>query len=181
LLDCCNPQVNADWQRTSTQQTVPVLVDDAPVLTDSGFILEYLQDSGGGLLSAHARERAQIWQTMHYTDAVLGKVSRELIFKKHDRSECDWDCARIVIGARNYIDAQPWLEQRLEARNYSSESYSLAKCALLPRIALAVVYSVPIPDRLPNITGWFDRMVERQGLADSALLRVRKWPVSGQI
>lgn len=180
-LDRRNPQVNADWQRLSTQQTVPVLVDGALVLTDSGIILEYLQDSGGGLLPTHARERARIREIVRYADAVLGKASREFIFEKRDKLERDWDLGRIATGAKGYIDALPWLEQRLGGRSYFSESYSVAECALLPRIALAAVYGVPTPGRFPNLTGWFDRMVERQGFADSAPSRVREWLASRQI
>lgn len=179
-LDRCNPQVSTDWKRLSQKQTVPVLVGDDLVLTDSGVTLEILQNNIRGLLFARTRERAQIWVIVRYADAVLGRASRERIFEKRDKREHDWNRGRIAAGTKGYIDGLPCLGQRLRGRCYLSEDYSLAECALLPRIALMAAYGAPVPGLFSTLTNWFDRMLEKPGFEYPAPPRVWGWLVSQQ-
>lgn len=171
-MDRSDPQVSAEWERLSPQKTVPVLVDDDLVLTDSSIILEYLEDSRGGLLPQGARERARVREIVRYADAVLGVAIREVIFEKREKPEAEWDGLRIAAGTEGFIKALPWLERRISEREYFSDDYSFAECALTPRFALAEAYGLPIPERFTELSAWFKRMVARPGFKETAPPRV---------
>ena len=58
-MDRSDPDVLVEWQRLSPSQTVPVMIEDDLVLTDSGPMLEYLAETGPALLPDSPRRRAE--------------------------------------------------------------------------------------------------------------------------
>ena len=174
-LDRSDPDVLARWERLSPQRSVPILVDGDRVLTDSQIILEYLHDTGGALLPDAAGARAEVRGLVLYADTVLGKAIREVIFEKRDRPESQWDRGRIERGRAGFLAGLPMLERRLGSAEYFVGGYSMAECALTPRLALGGAYGVDVPDEFPRLRAWFTRMIERPGFSETAPPRVLAW------
>ena len=86
-MDRSDPDVLAEWQRLSPSQTVPVLIEDGLVLTDSGPMLEYLAETGPALLPDSPRRRAEARSWVVYGDRILGQSLREVVFEKRDKPE----------------------------------------------------------------------------------------------
>ena len=150
-MDRSDPDVLAEWQRLSPSQTVPVLIEDDLVLTDSGPMLEYLAETGPALLPDSPRRRAEARSWVVYGDRILGQSLREVVFEKRDKPENEWDQDRIRKGT------QP----------------TLAECALFPRFALALLYGVDIPADFPRTRQWFGRLATYPAFLSSSPERVR--------
>lgn len=84
-MDRSDPDVLVEWQRLSPSQTVPVMIEDDLVLTDSGPMLEYLAETGSALLPDFPRRRAEARSWIVYGDNVLGRSLREVVFEKRDK------------------------------------------------------------------------------------------------
>lgn len=97
-LDRSDLDVLARWQRLVPNRTVPVLIDEDLVLTDSRPLLEYLAETGPELLPDSPSQRAEARCWMVYGDSVLGRSIREEVFEKRDKPENEWDQSRIRAG-----------------------------------------------------------------------------------
>lgn len=143
--------------------TVPVLVDGDLVLGDSAVIIEYLADRFPeyGLLSGTAIEKAKIRQLQNYSDTTIGQVLFPHIKRVRDNiknvSEISPD--QELRGA--WKDIQYRLSQALEQGRFLRKNFSVADCALLPRIALAHVYGLPLGDEFHSLKSWFRNGVNR--------------------
>ena len=102
-MDRSDPDVLAEWQRLSPSQTVPVLIEDDLVLTDSGPMLEYLAETGPALLPDSPRRRAEARSWVVYGDRILGQSLREVVFEKRDKPENEWDQDRIRKGTHGFL------------------------------------------------------------------------------
>jgi glutathione S-transferase len=161
-LDREDPEVMAEWERLSPSRTVPVLIDGGLVLTDSGPMLEYLSETGTPLLPDTPRQRAEARSWVAYADNPLGRAVREVVFEKRAKPESEWDQERIVEGEKGFVAALPDLEEWLDKQEYLvGNQPTLAECALLPRLALAAAYDLPIPDAYPHLQAWLERLMSR--------------------
>lgn len=168
-LDRSDPAVLARWQRLSSRGTVPVMVAGRTVLDDSRSILDYLQNRYGGLLPDGSAARRRVLELVRYADDGLGAAIRELIFEKRERPPSQWDRQRIESARIRYLACLPTLEQHLAGRRgWFGPAYSMAECALVPRVALATHYGVGIPENLPGLCDWYDRARLRRSFAATA-------------
>ena len=167
-MDRSDPDVLVEWQRLSPSQTVPVMIEDDLVLTDSGPMLEYLAETGSALLPDFPRRRAEARSWIVYGDNVLGRSLREVVFEKRDKPESEWDQGRIRRGTRGFLSGLPALEMALRDENFLLGNWpTLAECALFPRFALA------IPADFPRTRQWFGRQAIHPAFLSSSPERVR--------
>ncbi|MDZ7809448.1 MAG: glutathione S-transferase family protein [Arhodomonas sp.] len=171
-----DPEAQAERDRLSPHGTVPVLVDGDLVLTDSRVILEYLADTGAGLLPEAAGDRARVRTRWDYVDGVLGKAIREVVFEKRDRPKAEWDRARIDAGIEGWHRGLPSVEAELDADGHFPEGDSVADLALLTRCGLAAAYGVDLPPELPRLRRWYERWKPSPVFRDTAPPRVRQIP-----
>ena len=173
-MDRSDPDVLVEWQRLSPSQTVPVMIEDDLVLTDSGPMLEYLAETGSALLPDFPRRRAEARSWIVYGDNVLGRSLREVVFEKRDKPESEWDQGRIRRGTRGFLSGLPALEMALRDENFLLGNWpTLAECALFPRFALALLYGVDIPADFPRTRPWFGRQAIHPAFLSSSPERVR--------
>lgn len=173
-MDRSDPDVLVEWQRLSPSQTVPVMIEDDLVLTDSGPMLEYLAETGSALLPDFPRRRAEARSWIVYGDNVLGRSLREVVFEKRDKPESEWDQGRIRRGTRGFLSGLPALEMALRDENFLLGNWpTLAECALFPRFALALLYGVDIPADFPRTRQWFGRQAIHPAFLSSSPERVR--------
>lgn len=168
-----DPEVYEQWRKLTPTGTVPVLVHGELIITESGVMLEYLHDISGALLPDGAVERVKARALLHYADAVLGRSIRETIFEMRDKPEASRDQARIERGRAGYLLALPHLEEAIGNADYfAGDRFTFAECALVPRIALAMAYGVPLPQGFPNLRRWFGRMCKDSTFAQTAPLKI---------
>ncbi len=122
--DYDEPSAEREWRSLTPAKTVPVMVDDGLVMTDSAVMLEYLQDRTGMLLPEAPAERARVRTLLQYADNPLGRGSREVVFAKRGTPPAQWDAERIAAGTTRFLDSLPHLEALLEGR----ESFFDATC-----------------------------------------------------
>ena len=175
-LDRSDPDVLAQWQSLSPNRTVPVLIDEDLVLTDSGPMLEYLAETGPALLPDSPRQRAEARSWMVYGDNVLGRSIREVVFEKRDKSEKEWDQNRIREGVRGFREGLPALEAALgKAHFLAGTQPTLAECALFPRFALALANDVELSEEFPCIRQWVGRMAAHPAFVSASPERIRNF------
>lgn len=165
------PGVEEERRRLSPTGTVPILVlDDGYVMTESNVIMEYLADTGAGLLPRDPEARATARSLAHFSDTTVGQAVREVIFEKRGKPEAEWDQARIAAGAAAWEkECLPHLSAALgERRCFAGEAYSLADAALTARFALAAGYGLDVPPEFGNLRAWFERMTARESFRPSA-------------
>lgn len=166
------------WRLLNPNGTVPVLVHQQEVLTDSAIIMEYLVDLSGELMPDSPAERAAVRALHRYSDSVLGLGLREVIFEKRAKPQSEWDKQRIQKGQKQYLADLLYLEDALSKNNNSgffSSCYSLADAAITARLGLAEAYGVPLPDHLPGLKSWFAAMQARPSYKQS---QPRSFPLS---
>lgn len=155
--------------RLSRSGSVPILVlDQDRAITESAVIMEYLAETGPGLLPEDPWWRAQARMIHHYSDTRLGQAIRGAIFEQRDKPEAEWDRERIdacVAAWRN--ECLPYLADQLGDMAYFAGEYSMADAALTARFALAEAYGMPVPDQYPVLRDWFSRMKTRKSFAPS--------------
>lgn len=151
------------WPKLTPNSTVPVLVDENIVIYESAVIMEYLQDVFHGLLPDKADQRVKARLLSSYSDSVVGKAVREVIFEKRDRPESEWDLQRIDRGTYAWYEVLSYLSAQLQEQSYFAEHYSLTDMALTARFGLAHAYGLRIPEQYRNLQDWFRRMMERTG------------------
>lgn len=152
-----DPAAEARWRPLTFANTVPVLVEGDVVLTDSSTILEYLQETRGGLLPDAPHERARVRELVRYADVVIGRAIREVIFEKRDKPRAEWDRERIDAGTEAYLAALPYLDAALGDETYFGGTFSVADAALTTRMALGLAYGVDVPERsVPRLARYFD-------------------------
>ena len=101
--DYDDPAAEREWRSLTPAKTVPVMVEDDLVLTDSAVMLEYLQDRTGMLLPEAPTERARARTLLQYADKPLGRGSREVVFAKRGRPESEWDAERIAAAGEETV------------------------------------------------------------------------------
>lgn len=139
--------------------TVPVLVNGDLVLFESAVVIEYLADKfpQSGLMDGSAEQKAAIRQIHSYCDNSIGKVLFPHIKKVRETGD------RTVTDelTQAWIDVQLELSERLGEQDFFGPSFSVAECALIPRVALALINGLSVDDKFSNLQKWFNRCLRR--------------------
>ncbi|MEW8029631.1 MAG: glutathione S-transferase family protein [Candidatus Thiodiazotropha sp.] len=162
-----DPAHLSKWQRLTPSNTVPVVVIDEIVITESAVTLEYLNDRYGNLLPASARERALARGIAHYTDTQVGGAVRKLIFERRRRQPKDWNQGVIASAMEEWHQALPRLERALPETGYFVSDAGIPDYVLASRFGLAMAYGMP-PPQTPLLANWFDRMACRSEFLDTS-------------
>ena len=153
--DYDEPAAEREWRSLTPAKTVPVMVEDDLVLTDSAVMLEYLQDRTGMLLPEAPAARARARTLLQYADNPLGRGSREVVFAKRGKPESEWDAERIAAGTKQFVESLPHLEGLLEDRDTFFDGYTYADSALSTRLCLSAAYGLEVPEDYPRLRDWF--------------------------
>ncbi|MES9943971.1 MAG: glutathione S-transferase family protein [Candidatus Thiodiazotropha sp.] len=155
------------WRKFAPANTVPVLMIDEIVITESGVMLEYLNDSYGDLLPTSARERALARGVAHYADTQVGGAVRKLVFERRQRQPREWDQEIIAEAMQEWHLALPRLEKALLESDYFVAHAGIPDYVLASRFGLAMAYGMP-PPQTPLLADWFDRMAKRSEFLDTS-------------
>jgi len=168
VIDHQDEQHLATWQALTPNKTVPVLVHNDIVIYESNVILEYLNDITNNLLLKSPSDRVMPRLINQYSDSVVGKGLREVIFEKRGKVEHEWDITRINSGVELFEIALAHLSTQLGDKEFFAGHYSFAECALTARFGLAEAYGVEIPSRFANLKAWLLRMKSRPSYQQTA-------------
>lgn len=147
--------------------TVPVLIVGDMVLWESAVIIEYLVDKfpQASLMTGSPEQRAIIRQIHGYSDNRVGKglfpfikqvrdsKSGKALNKLYQSTICEWT----II--------QETLSLQLDDKDFFGTDFSVAECALIPRVTLALAYGLSLSDDFPNLKEWFQRCAKRPSFA----------------
>lgn len=175
-----DPEAAQEWRALTPVRTVPVMVEDDLVLTDSAVMLEYIHDRHGRLLPEEPVARARTRALVHYADNPLGRGSKEVVFAKRGIAETEWDHERIAAGTEQFLASLPRLEAMLEGQAGFADRYTIADAALSTRLALSAAYGLTIPPEHVRLRRWFqDRLAEHWLVASSPPV-VLDWLAGGR-
>ena len=140
---------------------IPVLVDDAFILTESGAILIYLAEKTGRLLSTQTKTRAKTIEMVMFQMASVGPMFGQLmVFRGAWQNKFPEVSDRYFKETRRILAV---LEKRLEGQQYFAGSeFSIADIAVLPWMRLVAI--MPFTQDIPvgtNVRGWLDRVLAR--------------------
>lgn len=168
ILDYADPTHESVWKSLTRYGTVPVMRNGDLVVTQSGNMLEYLQDLSGRLLPDDAEVKAKARELLYYADAGVGKASKDVIFEKRDKPEAEWDLDLIKQGTAAWLEVHPYLSGILGDQDYFFGTYSMVDCALTARYALAHAYGLEIPKEFANLQAWYERVVTLPNFRETA-------------
>ncbi len=143
--------------------SVPVLISDGLVLYESAIIIEYLVDKFPeyNLMPGSAEQRAVIRQIHNDSDTKIGKILFPFI-KKVRESDGSVDIkAELEEIAPAWQGLQKSLSEKLADKTFFFDAFSVAECALIPRLSLAVGYGLTFDDDFKNLEEWLLRLVKR--------------------
>nr|BAH90414.1 putative glutathione S-transferase [uncultured bacterium] len=175
-LDISDPGNEAAWKTLTPFGTVPVMQAGDIVIDQSGIMLEFLEDRSHRLLPADEASRVKARTLTYYSDNVIGRGLKEVVFEKRENPEDEWDLERIEGGRRQFEEDLPYLADALGDGPYFAGDYSMADCALAARFGIAGAYGVAVPERHANLRAWLDRVIEGDhGFRESAPPVVVEW------
>lgn len=148
----------------SPQATVPVLLDGEFAIWDSSVIAEYIADLSpqAKLMGDEPVARARIRLMHTYSDRIAGLGLRDVIFERRSKPVAEQDLQRIEQGSKNWEKTLDWLETNYGGAYMAGDAFSIADCALIPRLSLAEAYGLPLDGaRHPKLAGWIVRMRKR--------------------
>jgi glutathione S-transferase len=133
---------------------VPILEEDAFVLSESAVIDEYLEER---------YPEPPLWPA----DPAERALGRLLVFRFDSLSKPYYALRREEAGARERLDrALAALDELLEAQPFlSGREYGLADIAYVPWILRARDRMGVELDRFPAVAGWAERLTERPAVA----------------
>jgi len=149
-----------EWQRLTTTETVPVLCIDSLVLTDSAVMLEYLNDSHGGLWPASPALAARARALALEADRSVGSAVRDLIMQCRGRAPERWDRAVIAQAIARWRESLPVLAAALDGRDCYVEGFGITDFVLATRVGLGMAYGMPRPTA-PVLNAWYNDAVQR--------------------
>ncbi|PUB79606.1 MAG: hypothetical protein DBO99_03645 [gamma proteobacterium symbiont of Ctena orbiculata] len=162
-----DPAHQQKWRQLTPGNTVPVLMIDGIVITESAVMLEYLNDRYGKLLPASARERALARGLAHYADAQIGSAVRKLVFERRQREPKAWDQGVIAKAMEEWHQALPRMERALTDSRYFVADAGMPDYVLASRFGLALAYGMP-PPQTPLLIDWFGRMAGRSEFLETS-------------
>jgi glutathione S-transferase len=161
----CSLESQADAALYSPQATVPVMLDGEFAIWDSSVIAEYIADLSpqAKLMGDEPAARARIRLMHMYSDKIAGLGLRDVIFERRSKSLAEQDQQRIEQGSQQWGKTLDWLEAAYGQGAYmAGDAFSVADCALIPRLSLAEAYGLPLDGvRHPKLADWLERMRKR--------------------
>ena len=161
----CSLESQEDVSLYSPQATVPVLLDGEFVIWDSSVIAEYIADLSpqAKLMGEEPVARARIRMMHTYSDRIAGLGLRDVIFERRSKSLAEQDHQRIEQGSQQWEKTLDWLEATCgQGSHMAGDAFSVADCALIPRLSLAKAYGLPLDGtRHPKLADWLERVRRR--------------------
>lgn len=161
----CSLESQADVALYSPQASVPVLLDGELAIWDSSVIAEYIADLSpqAKLMGDAPASRARIRLMHTYSDRIAGLGLRDVIFELRSKSLAEQDQQRIEQGSQQWEKTLDWLEAAFgQGSHMAGDAFSVADCALIPRLSLAKAYGLPLDGaRHPKLADWLERMRKR--------------------
>ena len=143
----CSLESQEDVALYSPQATVPVLLDGEFAIWDSSVIAEYIADLSpqAKLMGEEPVARARIRMMHTYSDRIAGLGLRDVIFERRSKSLAEQDQQRIEQGSQQWGKTLDWLEATYgQGSHMADDAFSVADCALIPRLSLAKAYGLPL-------------------------------------
>lgn len=158
LISIAKGEKHPDIVKLSATATIPVFVKDDLVITQSSVLLEYINDAfaDGRLLPSRPDDRAKVRNLCAYSDMVVGKALRGLVFERRDKRKEDQDAGLIRQSEEDWRHCLGFLENTV-SETFMSGDFSMADCALLPRFALATRYGAAVDDKHPKLLSYWER------------------------
>jgi glutathione S-transferase len=158
----CSLESQEDVALYSPQASVPVLLDGELAIWDSSVIAEYIADLSpqAKLMGDEPVARARIRLMHTYSDRIAGLGLRDVIFERRSKSLAEQDQQRIKQGSQQWEKTLDWLEANYGLGAYmAGDAFSVADCALIPRLSLAKAYGLPLDGtRHPKLADWLERV-----------------------
>ncbi len=167
-----------EWKTLTKAGTVPVLQVDELVLTDSSVMLEYLNDTYGGLWPASARHAARARALALEVDRSVGAAVRDLVFQCRGRAPETWDRAAIDRAIGDWRASLPGLATALGGEEFFVEGSGITDFVLATRFGLGMAYGMPAPDA-PVLNAWYKKIVQRPEFIATAPPSVTKAVAGG--
>jgi glutathione S-transferase len=147
-----------DIEKLSSTLTIPVFVEGDLVITQSGVLVEYINDAyaAGKLLPTSANNRAIARNLNAYSDMVVGKALKGLVFERRDKTKEGRDQSLISASEKDWRKCLDYLETIIKGP-FMLGDFSIADCALLPRFALASRYDAGVDDEHPVLLEYWKR------------------------
>lgn len=175
-LNIGDPANEEAWKKLTPFGTVPVMDADGIVIDQSGIMLDFLEDRTHRLLPADEALRVKARTVTYYSDEVIGRGIKEVVFEKREHPEGERDQERIEGGRRQFEEDLPYLAEALGDGPYFAGEYSMADCALAARFGIAGAYGLEIPEQHGNLRAWLERVVEGgHGYRETAPPVVLEW------
>lgn len=164
IVEVVFAQKHPDVSRLSPTGSVPVLVDGALAIWESGVILEYLNGryGPGKLFPGEPAEQARIRLLHAYSDKLVGACLRELVFEKRSKPASAWDRELIETCENKWRACLQELEVFLgEKPFFGGEFFCAADCALAARCGVGAAYGANFTTEFINIGRWYHAVAHR--------------------
>ncbi len=164
-----------DYRKLNTSAQSPcLLLDDGTVIAEVTVICAYLDEisEGASLIGDTPEERAETRMWCRRFDArILEPLS--LAFRSAEALELFRNRCHVIPHAADDLKATvreswAWLEPQLAGRTYiCGERFTLADIQLFVFADFGALVGQPMPEGLPNVAAWFQRIAERPSAAAS--------------
>lgn len=154
-----------EFRRINPNGKLPAIVDHEPpgggppfAVFESGAILLYLAEKGGGLLPSDPRRRSLAQQWLMWQMAGFGPMQGQAHhFIRYAPEGQDYPVNRYRAETVRLLNV---LERRLAEADYLAEEYSVADIATWPWVRATRAIDVDL-EPFPAIRDWFDRVGAR--------------------
>ena len=148
--------------RLSPTATVPVLTDGELALWESAVICGYLDELGsGGLYGSTPSARAAVRLLEAYSDRLAAEGLKDAVFELRSKAPGERHASRVEQGLARWGERLADLAARLGDKPWFAGTFSVADCALGPRLRVAEAYGIDTFRRHGNLAAWFERLKAR--------------------
>lgn len=143
--------------------TVPVMLDNDLVLSESGIIAQYLDKKygSGKLLPDDPDAYSRILQLCHYSDTIFGKAIFPFISEKRKSPPEERDAEILAQSVEKFNACLNWLEPHSDLLG-NPETPNMLDFTFFPRFALACEYQLDF-SRSEVFSSWFEAFNGRFG------------------
>jgi glutathione S-transferase len=157
-----------EFEKLNPNGLVPVLVDGDFVLWESNAIITYLASTHPSpmLLSAEARERADVDRWLHWQSAHLGPAVSKVVFERFVKPmtmQAPIDHLAAAQAASDFDVHCRALEASLDEKEYVAIRLSVADFAIACILNSAAMVGLGV-EAFPRTKAWLERMLTRESL-----------------